>query len=426
MSLPQLGGMPANVTGILPLAALIDFTNPEQILHFYQLSGRGIAWNWVITPACARLILSLDGTGACCLDEGSAVPPLLCLDGRWGDLYHCSNPSTIRACMEVAALGKIKIDPLSREQSRVQPQRVQSQLLQTQRVQPQPLRPQRLRIILVSRAESKGAKRLFRDSIWYKAITLVAASVFVIALMITSSYELYIATLYLIVVLLTGVFIHVSYGFNARLITEEMTPPFPRLVVVADNFNEDKWTAFIGPNLLLNPLLNKPLKQNNSLRNKPLKEKNPLIHLRLRQLQWIFFILVALQWGLTIIASGYQDWNAFVVFAWIALCALTSSFLYNEHSSAKSWLGSNGLRLNRVDVELSFQMPMLSLLVALNPDTSIHTSSGQKWIDPILAPSDENRIKWEKALLECLQKDEWDAKIRACYDDSGLLFHLCC
>ena len=428
INLPKLGGMPANVTGILPLAALIDFTDPEHILHFYQLSGRGVAWNWVITPACARLILSHDGTGACCLDEGSAVPPLMCLDGRWGDLYHCSNPSTIRACIEVAAPERIQIDPLSPEQNPVQLQgsqlqllrlqrvqsqpvrlqRVQSQLLRPQRVQPQPLRPQRLRIILLSPAEST-----FWDSVLYGTITLVSGLVFFATLVTTVLAKLYLATSYLIVVLLTGVVIRASYGCHARQISEQMPPLFRRLVVVADNFNEDEWTAFIGPNMVLNPLLNKPLQQ-----------INPPTPLRLWQLQWVLFTLVALQWGLTIIVSGYQDWNAVVVFAWIALCALTSSFLYSEHWSTKWWLDRNGLRLKRMDVELSFQRSMLSLLVALNPDT-IHTSSGQKWIDPILAPSDEDRIKWEKALLGCLQKDGWDERIRACYD-SGLLFHPCC
>ena len=352
INLPKLGGMPANVTGILPLAALIDFTDPEQILHFYQLSGRGMMWNWVITPACARLILSHDGTGACCLDQGSAVPPLLCLDGRWGDLYHCSNPSTIRACMEVEALRKIKIVPLAREQSRVQPQsvqsqplqpqcvqsrplqlqrvqsqplrlqsvqsqplrlqrvhseplqpqsvhseplqlqRVQSQLLRPQRVQseplqlqhvesqslllqriqsqllrpqriqslllllqrvqsqllllprvrPQPLRPQRLRVILVSPAESTG---LFWDFLWYGAIVSVSGLVFLALLVTTALAELYVATSYLFVILLTGVVIHVSYGRHARLITKQEPPFFVRLVIVADNFNEDEWTAFI-------------------------------------------------------------------------------------------------------------------------------------------------------------------------------------
>ena len=417
--LPKLGGMPANVTGILPLAALIDFTDPKQILHFYQLSGRGMMWNWVITPACARLILSHDGTGTCCLDEGSAVPPLMCLDGRWGDLYHCSNPSTIRACMGVAALKKIKIDPSSCDQCRAGPQRVQSQPLWPQPlwpqpVQPQRLRPQSLRIILVLPAEGKGIKGRFWDSVWYEAIASVSGLVFLTTLITTIVTKLYIATSYLIVVLLTGVIIHFSYGRHARLITKQEPPPFSRLVLVADNFNEDEWTAFIGPNVVLNPLLNKPLQQ-----------INPPTPRRLWQLQRVLFALVALQWGLTIIASGYQDWDAFVVFAWIALCELTSSFLYSEHSSAKSWLESNGLRLKGVDAELSFRSSMLSLLVALNPDTSIHTSSGQKWIDPFLAPSDEDRIEWEKALLGCLQKDGWDERIRACYD-SGLLFHPCC
>ena len=402
MTLPELGGMPANVAGILPLAALIDFTDPQQLLHFYQLSGRGMMWNWVITPACARLILSLDGTGPCCLDEGSAVPPLFCLDGCWGDLYHCSSPSTIRACMGVAAPAKIKIDPPPREWGRV--------------------RPQRLRIILVLRAESKS---LLRAKIWYTVITYIALCVLLIVMVITMVNGLYIALLYLGVVVLTGSVIHISHGFDARLITEEMTPLFSRLVVVADNFNEDKWTTFIGPNLLLTPLLNKPLKPNKVSLIKPLTKYNPFKHLRTPQFHWPLFILVAVQWVLTIIASGCQDWDALVIFAWIALCALTSSFLYSKHSSAKSWLESNGLQLKKVDVELSFRMSMLSLLVALNPDT-VRSEQGRKWIDPILAPTDKDRIEWEKALLECLQKDEWDEKIRACYDDSGLLFHPCC
>ena len=159
----------------------------------------------------------------------------------------------------------------------------------------------------------------------------------------------------------------------------------------------------IDLNVVLNPLLNKPLKQG-----------NPPTPFRLWQLQWVLFALVALQWGLTIMASEYQDWNTLMVLAWIAVCALTSLCLYSKHSSAKSWLGSNELQLKRMDVELSFQKSMLSLVAVLNPDTSIHTQSGKKCIDPILAPKDKDRIEWETALLECLHNDGWDERI--CYN----------
>ena len=418
INLPKLGGIPANVTGILPLSALIDFTDPEQILHFYQLSGRGMMWNWVITPACARLIVSHDGTRACYLDQGSAVPPLFCLDGRWGDCYPCSNPSTIRACIGAAA---------KKRNTDLPPPK--SNHLKSNAPKSEPVRPQRLRIILVSRAKSKG------NPVWYRATVSVSGLVFLAALVTTILAELYKATVYLIVVLATGIVIRSSCGHRARLITEQPPPSYERLVVVADNFNEDEWTAFIGPNVLLNPLLNRPLQQ-----------IHPPTRRRLRQLQRLLYVLVAFQWILTIVVSGYQDWNAFVVFAWIALCALTSSFVYSEHSSAKSWLDSNGLQLEKVDVELSSRRSMLSLLVALNPDTLKPTSLGLKWIDYILAPSDDDRKKWQNALLGCLKENGWNEKIKACNEkieacngkikacnekimacnDSGLLFHPCC
>ena len=191
---PELESVIPNIAGILPLAALIDFTDPEHVLHFYQLSGQGIVWNWVITPACARLILSHDGTSACCLDQGSAVPPLWCLDGRWGDQYHCSNPSTIRACMGVAALQRVGIDPPPRERSRNWLLRLSSLFLPPQLLSPQHFRPQRLRIILVSRTKSRGKKGLFGDSVRYGATVLVSGLVFLTVLVTTMLVRLYIAT----------------------------------------------------------------------------------------------------------------------------------------------------------------------------------------------------------------------------------------
>ena len=389
---PELRGMPANVAGILPLSALIDFTDAEQTLHSYQLSGRGMLWNWVITPACARLLLSHDGIRACCLDQSGAVPTLNCLDGRWGDSYPCSSPSTIRACVGVAVLRKLDLPLFNGGGDR----------------------PQRLRILLVSPAERKENSGLFGDRItkcgWYWAMVSLSGLVLFLAVLVaTVLTKLYIATSYLTVLPLTGLVIRGSYGHRARRIAKLEPSPYRRLVVATDNFNGDEWTAFIGPNWLVNPLLNKSLNQ-----------INPPTHLRL--LQWLLRILVAFQWGLTVIACGYQDWNAFVVFGWIALCALTSSFVYGEHASAKSWLQSNGLRLERKDVVLSCRRSMLSLLMALNPDRTAKTST--RWINPILAQSDD-RDAWELALQGCFKKEQWTEKIQECLV-SGLLFHPRC
>ena len=424
--------MPANIAGILPLFALIDLTNAEQTLHWYQLSGRSMMWNWVITPACARLLLSHDRTRACCLDQYGAVTPLNCIDGRWGDAYPCSSPRTIRACMGVAALKEI--DDLPRPDGGGD-------------------RPQRLRIILVSSVESIKKKGLLgarmTTSWWYWAIVSLSGWVVFLAVLVTTVLaELYIAASYLVVLLLTGVVIRESYGHRARKITEQEQNPYRRLVVAADNFNGGEWTAFIGPSWLVSPLLNRPLNQ-----------KDQPTYPRL--LQCLLCILVAFQWGLTITACGCQDWNAFVVFAWIVLCALTSSFLYGEHASAKSWLKSNKLRLERKEVELSCRRSMLSLLVALNATTSSKSPSSTtppsttppsttmsstttlstappgttalsptppgtgkttstRWIDPILAPSGD-RTAWEVALQGCLEKEQWKERIQECLV-SGLLF----
>ena len=400
---PVLSGMPASVAGILPLFALIDLTNAEPTLHWYQLSGRSMMWNWVIKPACARLLLSHDGVRACCLDQSGTAAPLNCIDGRWGNKYHCSSASTIRACMRVAPLSKIVLPPQPQPQPPPQP------------LPPYDDRPQRLRIILVSSAKSEEKKGHSGDRItttrWYWAVVLVSGwVVFLAALVTTVLAELYIAASYLIVLLLTGVVIRESYGHCPRqIIATPQTPEFRRLVVATDNFNGDKWTAFIGPNWLVAPLLNKPLNQ-----------INPPTHLRL--LQWLLSILVAFQWGLTIIACGYQDWNAFVVFAWIALSALASTFLHGERTSAESWLKSNGLWLERTDVKLSRRTAMLSLLVALNPDTPSTPSPFKpaKWINPILDPS-KGRDNWESGLHRCLEKKQWEEGVQECLGP-GLLF----
>ena len=103
IKLPSLGvGASAQLAGILPLSSLLEFVDVVTKLHLYELSGRGIAWNWPVTPVGARVLLdrarvwSDDLTQPCVLDGGERLPPLNCIDMRLGDAFVCANHSTVR------------------------------------------------------------------------------------------------------------------------------------------------------------------------------------------------------------------------------------------------------------------------------------------------------------------------------------------
>ena len=71
---PSLAVWLQQLAGILPLTALIDFTDLSVKLHAFELSGAVPFWNWAITPAGARLLLSSqDTTYTCCLDQLSGA-----------------------------------------------------------------------------------------------------------------------------------------------------------------------------------------------------------------------------------------------------------------------------------------------------------------------------------------------------------------
>lgn len=395
---PHLNSFFGNVAGILPLSALLDFTDAEQTLHSYQLSGRGLPWNWIVTPAGSRLLISNDGTRACCLDRTGAGGTLHCMDGRWGDAYPCSNPSTVRTCMDVAKSKRINLPSASYPDGGD--------------------RPQRLRIIRASLAEEREIKspliralsrllgrRITRFGWHWVMVCTCGWLVYFSALAGTLLSGLYVSSAYLVVLLCTGIVVRFSHGHRARRIQNLAPSIYSRLIVATDNLNGNDWTAFIGPTSLVNPLLNKPLYQ-----------IDPPTHLP--WLRFALHILIMSQWGLTVVACAFQDWNAYVVFAWIALCACISTWVFGEQGSTKSWLRSNGVRLEKVEVELSCRRSMLSLLVALNPDRK-----ATQWIDPILAKS-EDRAAWEAALQLCLDKESWEQRSRECLDSGMAFVHL--
>lgn len=84
------------------------------------------------------------------------------------------------------------------------------------------------------------------------------------------------------------------------------------------------------------------------------------------------------------------------IFAWIAFCAFISSYVCSEHNAISNWLRTNGVRVEKVEMNFTSRRAMLTTLVALNPD-----KEKTKWIDPILTPS-QDRTNWEAALQKCL------------------------
>jgi hypothetical protein len=64
-----------------------------------------------VTPTGARLLLSdEDTTDACCLDRIARSVTLHCIDGRFGDLYPSSTPTTTRLCVSTKPIGHLVPD----------------------------------------------------------------------------------------------------------------------------------------------------------------------------------------------------------------------------------------------------------------------------------------------------------------------------
>lgn len=395
--LPDLSDWLANAAGILPLSALIEFTNVAIKLHSYELSGRGLLWNWLVSPIGARLLLSNNDNyklNTCYLDDAKRTPPLHCIDGRWGDLYSAHSPFTIRACVSQTKQSfgvKHTNDAVNRY--RRQKLEIVRLLLEEVEIEDRVEPDAEEEKFNVEKPPHKSwhtlgltqiLRRINRHGRKWVSIMLIGWLLWLLFLVASLLAGLYLAVSYLVTLTLTGLVIRYSHGHNARRLLDRRPSEFSRMVVLCDSMDGSNWVVFIGGHRALDSLLNKPL-------YKSKRVPTP------RVLRGLTQLLVASQWGLTAAACAFQDWNTLVISAWIAICATTSTYIYTEHSSVQSWLKANQIVLEKAEVTFSTQQAMLSALVALNPDRK-----NMKWIDPILAPSDDRKC-WEEALLETLE-----------------------
>ncbi|KAK2462363.1 hypothetical protein APHAL10511_005669 [Amanita phalloides] len=379
LKLPSLpdGTAQGRLAGLLPLSPLIDFTDVVKMLHFYELSGRNIAWNWPMTPAGARLLLNhctSDENEVCLLDANGRTPSMHCIDMRWGDHYTCANSYTVRSCIKNAFISK-SIIPETTEKH---------------------FRRQKLNVVRIfndsalSRdvdAES-GCVRAYRDT-WKLIVFRIGGwAIWLAGIVLSMLCACPLTFGYLLALAVSGFFVKFVFGHRPRPLSAGNKGKFwRRSVVVAEHMNETEWTIFIGDSTIVDSLLNKPLlpAQPNTLRRVAFFGQFSLLKLSLK-------FIVAAQWGLLIAASILQTWDALLIAVVLMFCACVTTFIFRPEVSLDSWLRSNGAGLEKLTVTFSGRRSMLSAMVAINPDRG-----RMGWIDPILKTSND-RSPWELAL----------------------------
>ena len=382
VTLPRLPAWLQQLSGILPLSALVDFIDVATKLHIFELNGSVPLWNWPVTPIGARLLLSKqeDVDNVCCLDTIGRSPTLHCIDGRNGDSYPGSTPATTRFY-------------LSTPRSSIW---LSNGAVSTKAAW---ARKQTLKIVCVRRLDGAHAspkKGGFPDwlcrarflasieaSPRYKLVSMFGWVIWLAMIFVSVIAGLYTALAYLFLMPLTGLIIKFTHGSPPRKLLDERTSPFTRLVVATDSINGADWMAFYGNHYVINALLNRPL-------NRIATTSAP------RALQICLRCLIGGQWTLALGSCALQDWNALFISFWIITCACISSYGYSPEQSVRDWLErSCYLAIDCISAEFSSRRSMLSALVYLNPETEDgHT----EWIDPIMKGCKERR-EWESALL---------------------------
>ena len=334
-------------------------------LHLYELTGRVLLWNWPLTPAGARLLLSSEDTeDTCCLDRPSRSLILHCIDGKYGDVYACSAPTTTRLCFSA----ECDVVPLRNESSNL--------IAMT-------ARRQKLNVVGVTQGEADLAHgtRSFTSRYW-----IFSASgwlFWVTIIVVTAMAGLYYGLIYLINMPVTGMVVRLTHGYKGRqIISPEYSSPH-RLVIVSGSLNASEWWAFYGKSGLINAIVNKPLYR---------KTKTTASRL----LRWVTQLLIARLWILAIDSCALQDWNALFISLWISLCGLESIYGCPPEDIVRDWLHHDcNLVLSQYPVTFSTRRAMLSALIYMSPDSKDRCT---KWIDPILTDAQDRR-EWEAAIL---------------------------
>lgn len=397
LSLPSLPAWAQQLAGIVPLSALVEFVDVSLKLHIFELSGAVPLWNWPISPAGARLLLAeQDAFDPCWLDRIDQSPVLHCIDGRFGDWYPSSAPTTARLC---ASVPKAEIY-IPNQSSHIADDCNRKQQLRVLYCSQLPARP----------VTHRGPKccatfswtfliSLTTFPLKYKITSAVGWISWTGLALIGLSAGCYVATAFLLLMIMTGIAVCITHGGKPRKLLDHAQSSHNRVVVATGSVNGSSWLAFFGRSSTVNAILNKPLYRTS-------RTPYPRI--------WriVTKLVIIGQWVLAVASCALQDWNAFIIAVWIVLCAAASAYGYPAEDGAQDWLARNCyIEVYQVRAEFSCRRSMLTALLHLNPDSREKRTS---WINPILANSADRRA-WEDAVLAIVnqgvdtrsEKPEW-------------------
>ncbi|OTA68495.1 hypothetical protein K449DRAFT_419170 [Hypoxylon sp. EC38] len=367
----------AELAGILPLSALIDFIDVPGILHIFELTGAIPLWCWAVTPSGGRLLLSKTNVSeSCFLDRFGNSPSLICLDGRYGDSYPMASPETVRLCLSSIKGTYIPNDHvnMNRDDKRLQ----------------------KLEVIHVSRVSHPKKQRWPQG---YGAASVFGWVLLLGILVFGCMMKFWWMVAFYLIVPLTGVLIYMLHGSKPRKLGAKADggSDFNRLVLVARHMNEVDWQVFYGESAVVNSLLNWPLQVDPIL-----KKGQPGLRLALR-------VLIFSQWVIAIGAAATKGWDAYGITFWVWFCILSHNYVFSPERSTSSWLRHFAeIRMERFQTHLSSRRALLNAVVALNPDTfemDLRTredkvsqlySGSLLLIDPILKAGPD-RTRWEEA-----------------------------
>ncbi|KAI0906491.1 hypothetical protein F4823DRAFT_75919 [Ustulina deusta] len=387
-------GWVAELAGILPLSAVVEFIDLPPKLHIYQLAGYAALWNSPITPAGSRLLLSNDNPTYphCYLDRFGNSIGLLGLDGRYGSRYYVSNPETIRMCLRAhpATIIENLHGNINSYDARLQ----NLEIIHVSRLHP-PHRPD---------ISSSWPRRILLPSMRMRWPHMCGWVVLLGMVVMSGILRTWLSLAFQVLMPITGVVVFMLHGSNPRCLLVEKPTRWNRLVLVAEHENTTDWVAFYGESTIVNSLLNRPLKPQGSV-------KRPLVTAGLRM---ILRVLILGQWAIALGAAAIKDWNAYFITFWISFCIFMQAYVMPPEKGAKQWMKSYaGIKIERYRTTLSSRRALLNTIIALNPDTFALLPGGNKedrdkfaaeamkWIDPILVEGPA-RTKWEKATLEAM------------------------
>lgn len=420
--LAELIGSPAwvaEVAGILPLSALIDFVDVPQKLHIHQLVSAVPHWSWPVTPAGSRLLLEDAPTGTqqvCVLDRFGRSTGLEGLDGAFGVRYFVMNPETIRLIMDSLSATSIENNHDNMYKMKKSDMRVQNlQVLFVSRNPPSPASTNN------NNNTGSGLWRLFsswkatHSSLSYQLTSLLGWVILLGLVAAAGIFRLYLAAVFLVLMPITGLCVSRLYPGSPRKLLKSPRPNEPmRMVVVTEHMNSADWIAFYGPSTVINSLLNTPLEPSSDTTTPSASSSTITTHFLLRTL---LRVLVLGQWALAIGASATKDWNSFFISFWVLFCNVTHGYVIPPSKQAGAWASAQGcanLSITKCSATVSTRRALLSTLVALNPESFKEVApeeEGQaefpkgttRWIDPIL-PTGASRTEWEKAMRKALKQ----------------------